>query len=107
MNCQKQSGSAFSVNIGVAKADLTVTGDLQLYADHGESGRAVPRWFCPSCGSPIFTEIEADPGVAILKAGTLDDASGVQPQRHIFCASRQDWLALPEQVPTFDRATQS
>ena len=104
-NCQKQSGSAFSVNVGVPKSALTITGELKTYIDHGDTGRAVLRRFCPQCGSPILTEIEADPSLAILKAGTLDDVSAIHPQRHIFCASRQTWAPLPDGVPAFDRAT--
>jgi hypothetical protein len=81
-------------------------GDQQRTQDlcrHGDSGRAVQRRFCPACGSPIFSEIEANPS----KAGNLDDASGMRRQRHIFCASRRGWLVLPEDVPAFDQAAGS
>ena len=102
-NCQRQSGSPFSVSLGVPKAALTITGTLKTYVDHGDSGREVLRRFCPECGSNVLSEIALDPGLAILKAGTLDDRSIVSPQRHIFCASRQDWVALPADVPAYDR----
>lgn len=104
-NCQKQSGSAFSVNLGVRKAALALTGTLKTFTDHGDSGNPVLRRFCPKCGSPILSEIAADAGIAILKAGTLDDTSAVKPQRHIFCVSRQGWVALPGDVPAHDRGT--
>ena len=104
-NCQKQSGSAFSVNLGVAKSALTLTGVLKTFEDRGDSGNPVLRRFCPDCGSPILTEILLDPGLAILKAGTLDDTAIVAPQRHIFCASRQGWGTLPDGVPAHGRAT--
>ena len=104
-NCQRQSGSGFSVNLGVPKAALTITGTLKTYTDRGDSGHPVLRRFCPDCGSPILSEIAADPGLAILKAGTLDDSSIVRPQRHIFAASRHAWIALPGDVPVHDRGT--
>ena len=104
-NCQKQSGSAFSVNLGVRSDALEIIGTLKTYADRGDSGNPVLRKFCGECGSPILSEIALDPGLAVLKAGTLDDTSAVRPQRHIFCASRQGWGMLPEEVPTHDRAT--
>jgi len=104
-NCQRQSGSPFSVSLGVPVAALTMTGTLKTYVGHGDSGRPVQWRFCPDCGSSVLTMIELDPGLAILKAGTLDDRSIVNPQRHIFCASRQHWFALPESVPAHDGAT--
>ncbi len=104
-DCQKSSGSAFTVNLGVRKETLTITGRMTSWEGRADSGNPVLRTFCPDCGSPILTEIALDPGVAILKAGTLDDPSWVRPQRHIFCASRQAWGHLPDDVPTHDRAT--
>ena len=85
-NCQKQSGAAFSVNVGVQAAALAVNGTLKTYVDHGDSGREVLRHFCPNCGSPIISDAAAYPGIRIIKAGTLDTPSAVTPQRQIFCA---------------------
>src|SRR4030095_16347895 len=72
-NCQKQAGSAFSINVAVPKQALSIKGTLKTYADKGDSGKAVNRRFCPDCGSPIISEAEALPDVVIIKAGTLDD----------------------------------
>jgi hypothetical protein len=105
VHCQKQSGSAFSVNLGVPADAFTLGGELKTYVDHGEIGRPVLRRFCPNCGSSILSEIQRDPGLVILKAGTLDDSSIVRPQRHIFCDSRQGWFALPEDALAYARAT--
>jgi hypothetical protein len=104
-NCQRQSGSAFSVNIGIPRAELAITGTLKTYTDHGDSGRAVLRSFCPECGSPILSEIALDPGLAIIKAGTLDDRSIIRPQRHIFAGSKQGWVVLPEGARVHEGAT--
>jgi hypothetical protein len=104
-NCQKQSGAAFSVNLGVPRAALVVTGAVKTFAHTGDSGRRLVQSFCPQCGSPVFSALELDPGLAILKAGTLDDPSVVRPERHIFWARRQGWEARPEGVPVHDGAT--
>jgi hypothetical protein len=93
-HCQKQSGGAFSVNLGVPAAAVTLQGDLKTYLDQGESGRSVVRRFCPECGSPIFSEIAAAPGMFLIKAGSLDDASGVAPVVEYFCESAQPWVKL-------------
>ena len=102
-NCQKQSGAAYSVNVGVRQDALELQGTLKTYVDHGDSGRQVLRRFCPDCGSPVITDAEAIPGMHIVKAGTLDDSSGLRPQRQIFCASKHPWVPLLDGVPAYDR----
>ena len=102
-NCQKQSGAAFSVNVGVPKDALELTGTLKTYVDHGDSGGEVLRRFCPDCGSPVITNANAIAGLHIVKAGTLDDPRGLQPARQIFCASKHDWMPVFEGIPAFEK----
>jgi hypothetical protein len=97
-NCQKQSGSALSL-VGVLRRDaLKVTGDLTVYEDRAESGATVYRKFCGQCGSPVITDTKAaeQQGIVFIKAGTLDDVSGLAPSTHYWTDSAQDWFAYPE-----------
>ena len=100
-NCQKQSGSAFSVVVAVPEAALSIEGPLKTYHDTGDSGHPVLRNFCPECGSAITTLAAAMPGMAIIKAGTLDDTSWLDPQMHVYCASAQTWTPIPESSQRF------
>ncbi len=103
-HCQKQSGSAFSVNLVVALAAFRVKGDsLATFNDVGESGLPVKRHFCASCGSPIYTEMDAMPGVVAVKAGTLDDPSWAAPQVNMWCSSAQPWVPMVEGTARFDK----
>jgi hypothetical protein len=98
VNCQKQAGSSISVLVLVPIAGLEMTGETKTYEDHGESGGKVYRKFCPNCGSPVISDIpgmEAQ-GIRVLKAGTLDDRTGLNPQMHYWTDSAQDWMILPE-----------
>ena len=102
--CQKNTGSAFSLNIGLPSSSVSVTGkSLATYADHtGASGKPFFRAFCSRCGSPIYGRGEAYSGITFIKAGTLDDASWVKPGIHMWCADKQPWVAIEEgaaQVP--------
>jgi hypothetical protein len=101
-NCQRQAGSAFSTLAGVAKSDFTLTaGDPKLYSDSDtESGNTVARYFCGNCGSPIYSALPGQPDTVYLKTGTLDDTSDFQPQFHVWCDSKQNWVTLEEGVPT-------
>ena len=104
-HCQRQGGSAFSVNLVVHESQLTVTGDLRTYEDTGERGDAVyvRRRFCGTCGSPIVSELAEPPGIVAVKAGTLDDKSAVQPTIEAWCVDRQPWVALPGIATSLDR----
>ena len=99
-HCQKQSGSAFSTIIGVPEGQVSLTGTLTSYADAGESGKAVTRKFCPTCGSPVCSEVEVAPGMVWIKSGTLDDPAAFAPQAHIWTRSKQDWVETGA-VPAF------
>jgi hypothetical protein len=102
-NCQKQGGAAFSVNVLVKDAQLKINGDLKTFEDKGDSGNKVYRRFCDTCGSPIISELGASPGMIAVKAGTLDDTSGLKPAAQVYCVSRQDWVVLPDSIPGFDK----
>lgn len=93
-DCQKFTGSAFSTVVAVPAAALKITGTLKTFTKPGDSGKPIHRRFCPECGSGIMDEADAMPGVAILNAGTLDDASWVKPLSEIYCDSAQPWVHL-------------
>lgn len=97
-NCQKQSGAAFSVNIAMPRGSLNVEGEMSCYKDMGDSGMSLNRFFCGNCGSPISSEPDSIPDFTVLKVGTLDDTSWVQPTMEIYCDSAQSWVELSNQL---------
>lgn len=100
-HCQKQAGSAFSTIVGVPETAVVVTqGVPTSYFDSGESGKAVERQFCGTCGSPLFSKVEVAPGLTFVKAGTLDDTAFFQPSAHIWTQSKQCWVDTGA-VPAF------
>jgi hypothetical protein len=95
-NCQRQAGSAMSVIAMMPKAALSVTGTLKSYEDHGESGNALLRNFCPNCGAPITSEIPAAPELVILKVGSLDEGKDIVPTVNYWTCSAADWVKFPD-----------
>lgn len=102
-HCQKQSGSAFSVNMVVQRASLAISGEMACFADRGESGAEIYRRFCAACGSPILSEPSDGSDIVFLKAGTLDDKHGIQPTIQIWCQSAQPWWSTTLELESFDR----
>lgn len=71
-DCQRQSGSTYSLVAVVPKEKLNIAGPVKSWAGKGSSGHAVHRIFCSECGSPIAHDPDAAPEIIALKAGTLD-----------------------------------
>ena len=92
-HCQKLSGSSFSLNVVVRDADYEQSGETRIYVDTGDSGQPVYRHFCGACGSPILARTSLMPGKVVVKAGTLDDLEGLQPQAEIYTDHALKWLA--------------
>jgi hypothetical protein len=91
-NCQRQAGSAFSVIMAVPTDAFTIDGETRTYIDTADSGTIVHRTFCPRCGSPLISVLPDAPQITYIKAGTLDDVGGLDPQIEIWCKSAQPWL---------------
>lgn len=103
-HCQRTSGSPYSVDVAVPRGALKVTGNLTSYADKGDdSGLRVVRRFCPSCGSPIVSDLDATPDLLWIKAGTLHDSSWLKPQMNIWTDSAQPWASIDRSLPSFGR----
>ena len=104
-NCQRQAGSAFSTLAGVAKSDFVLkSGEMKLYSDSDtDSGNTVERYFCGDCGSPIYSAVPGSPDVFFLKTGTMDDTTDFEPQFHVWCSTKQNWVDLADGVPAMQK----
>lgn len=102
-DCQKFTGSAFAVVVGVPKDALTIEGTLSTYGKPGDTGQTIERKFCPNCGASVADEAAALPGIVMLGVGTLDDTSWVQPAMQIYCDSAQPWVSLEGEMHRFPR----
>ena len=101
LNCQRQTGSAFVVNV-LIEADRVelLAGDPQP-VDVPRGGSSKQRIFrCPTCQVAVFSRYTRAT-VRFVRAGTLDDPAGVEPDVHIYTRSKLPWVTLPESVPAF------
>ena len=93
-DCQKQTGTTFSIVVGVTPESVKVDGKATIYTTVGETGAEVHRHFCSLCGSPILSDATASMGIYFIKAGTLDDTSNLKPELEIFRDDAQSWCDL-------------
>ncbi|GFP56214.1 hypothetical protein ACSS6W_006446 [Trichoderma asperelloides] len=89
-DCQRQTGSTYSLVAVVPKDKLTISGPVKKWTGKADSGNNVDRLFCSECGSPIAHEPSGAPEISVLKAGTLDSAikKGLKPDTEIWTAGK-------------------
>lgn len=96
--CQRATGSAFSVQALVAEAALCVTGPVAEYA-LTTADRVSHQRVCATCHARVYNTNTRRPGVAVVRAGTLDRSEELDCVAHIFTATKQRWVELPPDVP--------
>jgi len=102
-NCQKSSGAAGTVNAVVPSASFRITkGATRKYDDSAtHSGRTLSRHFCAECGSPIYSHRETTPETLGVRAGTLDDSSGLKIGTHIWTEMARPWSHIDPAAKQF------
>jgi hypothetical protein len=102
LNCQRQTGSAFVINVLIETDRLEVLAGTPQPVDVPRDDGSVQRIFrCPQCQIAVFSEYTS-PAVRFVRGGTLDDPRDVTPDVHIYTRSKVGWVALPEGAPAFD-----
>jgi len=102
LNCQRQTGSAFVINLLIETDRVEVlAGDPQPVDVPRDDGSSQRIFRCPICQVAVFSEYTR-PEFRFVRAGTLDEPSGVVPDVHIFTRSKVDWVTLPDSTPAFE-----
>jgi len=99
--CQRESGSAFALNamIETDRVEL-LEGTTQTVETPSNSGRGQKVVRCPKCKVAVWSHYAgAGMAVAFVRVGTLEEPDRVPPDIHIFTASKQPWVILPQGVP--------
>ena len=92
------TGAHMATIAGVSSDTFTVNGEPKVYVTKGDSGRDVQRSFCAECGSTLFSTCDVMPGLHFIEAGSLDDASWLNPTMHIYTSSAQPWAGIPDSI---------
>lgn len=100
--CQRQSGSAFGMSMIVPREAFSVTGETRSFTRKTDAGGELECVFCPRCGTRLYHSPSRLGAVLNVKAGTLDDTSGLAPSAHVWTKRRQPWVVIPEGVPCFE-----
>ena len=102
-DCQKRTGSAFSMGMLVSAAAIALEGKLSGWERISDDGNINTRYSCAACGNIIYGVSSASPEMFKLQPGTLCSTSDVSPDVHIWTDRAQKWLVLPTGVPQYGR----
>lgn len=102
--CQRETGSAFVLN-ALIEADrvelLQGTPDVVLTPSASGKGQKIAR--CPLCRIALWSNYAgAGDRLRFVRVGTLDDPDRLPPDIHIYTASKQPWVVLPEGALVFE-----
>ena len=105
-DCHKQSSSAFALSMVVPRDAIRVTaGEAALWVRPGAvtaSGTHNDCFFCRDCGVRLYHWPSRNQAIAIVKPGTLDDTSWLDPVGHIWTKSAQPWVAIPSETVNYE-----
>jgi hypothetical protein len=96
--CQRETGTSFALNGLWETARVEVThGTPELIDTPSNSGKGQMIARCPKCHIALWSNYGGlGDLVRFIRVGTLDDASQFPPDIHIFTASKQPWVVIPE-----------
>ena len=96
---QYLSAGGGTVNVVFPKDAIIVTGETTVFTSIADSGSVMFRSFCPSCGTPLFSEAEPRPHQIIVRAGSLDDREIGKPGAIIWTRSAPNWACFDPKLP--------
>ena len=104
-HCQTSTGSAFITTwITESKNHRILQGEPKIFNTFtGGSGEGYDFNTCGECGTGLWATVKGSPGgLLFLRAGTLDETKKIKPLAHIYTKSKQEWMILPDDVPSFE-----
>ena len=99
--CQRSTGSSFAHQMPIREDALSVEGELVAVPMQTLQGGVSTQRYCAKCLTRIYNTNTGRPGLAIVRAGTVDGSEGLSPRLHIFTSTKQPWIALPDGVPAY------
>ena len=101
-SCQFIAAGNAAVGVCFPKAGFSISGELRDFESVADSGNRMHRRFCPTCGTPMFSEAESRPHLIFVRAGTLDDPEVARPVMTIWAASAPSWACIDETLPRLE-----
>ena len=99
--CQRETGSAFAINAMIeAERVVLLSGTPEIVLTPSSSGKGQKITRCPKCRIALWSNYAgAGDAIRFVRVGTLDNPDQCAPDIHIFTASKQPWVVIPQGAP--------
>jgi hypothetical protein len=91
LDCRKRHGALFGTSAIFPEDALKVIGETRDYNG---------RFFCPRCGSPVFTRSADEVEVNV---GSLDEPNQFKPTYELWTIRRESWLPAFQLAHHYER----
>ena len=95
LNCQRRTGSVFSVQARWPSDRVTVEGHSQEYALTGDEGTTARFHFCPTCSATVYWDMGAIPGMIAVPVGAFADPTFPPTSVSVYGVRRHPWAIMP------------
>ena len=100
--CQLSSGTPAQAFASVRRGDWVATsGSDSIRAV--QSSSFGQRFFCDTCGTPLYVTVDHQPDTLDFSVVTLDEPEAVPPEYHIFWSSKISWFNPADDLPRHAR----
>jgi hypothetical protein len=102
--CQRETGASYALNAMIEANQVTLLqGEPEMIPTPSNSGKGQKISRCPDCHVALWSNYAgAGDKVHFVRVGTLDHAHRLSPDMHIFTASKQPWVVIPDGHLAFD-----
>jgi len=101
-DCQRGSGSGFGTRIALENEYFELLkGEPKRHGTGPDGGNRVLRYFCPTCGSDVYSE-NVTVEQKFISVASLDDPSVFEPQVGFWASSAQPWVKVNRDIKNFD-----
>ena len=96
--CQRETGTSYALNALIESDRVTLLqGQPEAVLTPSNSGKGQTIWRCPKCRVALWSNYAgAGDKLCFVRIGTLDEADRLPPDIHIFTASKQPWVVIPD-----------
>ena len=101
--CQRETGASYALNAMIEADRVTLLqGKPEMVLTPSNSGKGQNICRCQACRIALWSNYSgAGDKVHFVRIGTLDEAHRLPPDMHIFTASKQPWVVIPDRHLAF------
>ena len=101
-DCRKSSGTGHCSHLVMSADGVTIEGEAKRFDKPADSGNIVSRYFCATCGGPVYSTNSGMPGMVFLRASSLDDPEVFSARMIVYTHAAPSWDVMDSGLPGFE-----